>query len=64
MNETIHTSRGNTTASEPPAGGGATQSGRREEPARVQHLFRVLTRFGLVHPLQHLILRYRAGERA
>jgi hypothetical protein len=30
--------------------------------ARLQHLFRTLTRAGLVHPLQHLMLRYRAGE--
>jgi hypothetical protein len=63
MNDTIHSVRDNPTASEPPAGG-ATPPGGRDEPGRVQHLFRVLTRLGLVHPLQHLILRYRAGERA
>ncbi|NRF71821.1 hypothetical protein HLB44_33030 [Aquincola sp. S2] len=28
---------------------------------RVRHLFRALTRAGLVHPLEHLILRYRSG---
>jgi hypothetical protein len=32
------------------------------EEARLRHLFRGLTRAGLVHPLQHLMLRYRAGE--
>lgn len=32
-------------------------------PRRVRHLFRVMTRQGLVHPLQHLLQRYRAGER-
>ena len=30
--------------------------------ARLGHLFRTLTRAGLVHPLHHLMLRYRAGE--
>jgi hypothetical protein len=30
--------------------------------ARLSHLFRTLTRAGLVHPLHHLMLRYRAGE--
>jgi hypothetical protein len=30
--------------------------------ARLRHLFRTLTRAGLVHPLPHLMLRYRAGE--
>lgn len=30
--------------------------------ARIRHLFRRLSRAGLVHPLQHLVLRYRAGE--
>lgn len=64
MNDTIHSVQGKPTTSEAPAVGGAKPPGRRDEPARVQHLFRVLTRFGLVHPLQHLILRYRAGERA
>jgi hypothetical protein len=30
--------------------------------ARLRHLFRALTRVGRVHPLHHLMLRYRAGE--
>jgi hypothetical protein len=28
---------------------------------RVRHLFRAMTRAGLVHPLEHLLLRYRSG---
>ncbi len=55
MNTTIHP-----TLPAPPA----SAAPRRDEPSRVQHLFRVMTRLGLVHPLQHLIQRYRAGEQA
>lgn len=50
------------TRQEPPASAGAAP--RRGEPSRVQYLFRVMTRLGLVHPLQHLIQRYRAGDQA
>ncbi len=57
MNTTIDPTR-----QAPPAAAGAAP--RRDEPSRVQHLFRVMTRLGLVHPLQHLIQRYRAGEQA
>jgi hypothetical protein len=30
----------------------------------VEHLFRYASRAGRVHPLQHLLQRYRAGDRA
>jgi len=30
---------------------------------RVKHLFRLSTRRCSIHPLQHLVLRYRRGER-
>lgn len=30
---------------------------------RVKHLFRLSTRRSGIHPLQHLVLRYRRGER-
>lgn len=55
MNTTIHPKL------PAPPSGAAPQT---EEPSRVQYLFRVMTRLGLVHPLQHLIQRYRAGEQA
>lgn len=58
MNTTIRPAR-----QDPPSAPPAAPP-RRDEPGRVQHLFRVMTRLGLVHPLQHLILRYRAGEQA
>lgn len=47
--------------------GGATTLAAAEPAAidqRVAHLFRLSTRRGLIHPLQHVLLRYRRGERA
>jgi hypothetical protein len=32
--------------------------------ARINHLFRAARRQGQIHPLQHLIERYRAGQAA
>ena len=34
-----------------------------EAARRVPHLFRRTTRAGLVHPLLHLVLRYREGPK-
>ena len=31
---------------------------------RLAHLFRLSSRCGRIHPLQHLLQRYRAGERS
>ena len=36
----------------------------RGAPQRVNHLFRMLTRAGMVHPLHHAVLQYRAGADA
>lgn len=43
---------------------GVPQAPARTDADRVAQLFRIATPTGRVHPLQHLIQRYRAGERA
>lgn len=48
------------TSPTPPA---ATLAAAPDAAARIAHLFRVARRGGSIHPLQHLIERYRAEQR-
>lgn len=53
----MHDQRGNSSGQEAAAELAAIED-------RVAMLFRLSTRRGLIHPLQHVLLRYRRGERA
>ena len=45
----------------PPPGPAPADAAARD--ARIAHIFRSSRRAGAIHPLQHLIQRYRAGEK-